>query len=563
MEHKWWTLLVVCIGTFMLLLDITVVTVALPAIQVALHSTFSDLQWVLDAYALTLAAFMLIAGVLGDLFPRRGVYVVGLVVFTLSSLTCGLARSPLMLILSRGVQGLGAAMLFATGLALLALAFSGRERGIAFGIYGSVLGGAVAVGPLLGGAITSGISWRWIFFLNVPLGVIAVVLALTKVDEVRWIVKRRIDWIGFVSFGGSLFALVYALVRGNALGWASPTISGLLAGSALLMTIFVVTELRLGRAGRVQRHRHAARGQREPMLDISLFKRPAMSGVSIAAFALSASIFATFLYITLYLQEVLGYSAIGAGLRLLPMTVAAFVVAPLAGRLSLVVRSRYLLGLGLLLVALACELMTRVHTDSSGNVLLPGFIVAGVGIGMANPIIASATISVVPPEQSGMASGISSTFRQVGLATGIAALGAVFLAQIQSATVVALRGNTAGRAVLHLGTRVSVAISQGMVRETAASLPTNSARQALLSAYRTGFTSTFDHLMALASVVAAIGGVAALALVRQRDFVPSISLDEALVAPAPEGADVAASTPAPVDRVSPTSAPAAHSSQVG
>ncbi len=537
MDRKWWTLLVVCIGTFMLLLDITVVTVALPAVQAALHSTFPDLQWVLDAYALTLASFLLVSGVLGDRFGRRGVYVVGLVVFTLSSLACGLARSPSMLILSRGVQGLGAAMLFATGLALLALAFSGRERGIAFGIYGSVLGGAVAVGPLLGGAITSGINWRWIFFLNVPLGVIAIALALTKIDEVRFVVKRRIDWVGLVSFAAALFMLVYALVRANALGWSSHTIVSLLVGSGVLMTVFVVTEWRLGRNRRMHRHRHAAAGLRDPMLDLSLFKRPAMSGVSIAAFALSASIFGMFLYITLYLQEVLGLSPIGTGIRLLPITVVAFGVAPLTGRLSVAVRSRYLLGLGLLLVALGCELMTKTRPDSSWNVLLPGFIVAGIGVGMANTIIASATVSVVPPERSGMASGTSSTFRQVGLATGIAALGAVFLAEIRPTTVDALAKSSAGRQVLHLGPRVSTAISQGLVRQAAANLRSGAAQNALLSAYRTGFTTTFNHLMTIATVIAAIGGLAALALVRQRDFVPSINLEEALVIPAADAND--------------------------
>ncbi len=210
-------------------------------------------------------------------------------------------------------------------------------------------------------------------------------------------------------------------------------------------------------------------------------------------------------------------------------------------------RSRYLLGLGLLLVALGCELMTRVRAESSWSVLLPGFIVAGLGVGVANTIIASATISVVPPERSGMASGASSTFRQVGLATGIAALGAVFLAQIRPATVNALAASAPGRTVLDLGTRVSTAISQGLVRQTVAALPIGGMRHALLSSYRTGFASTFDHLMAIAAVIAAIGGLAALALVRQRDFVPSISLEEALVAPLAEPDATAEPEPAPID----------------
>ncbi len=397
-DRKWWTLLAVCIGTFMLLLDITVVTVALPDIQAALRSSFSDLQWVVDAYSLTLASFLLTAGVIGDMFGRRGVYAAGLGIFTVSSLVCGLSTSPLMLDLARGAQGVGAAIMFATGLALIAQAFSGRERGTAFGIYGAVLGGAVAIGPLVGGAITSGIGWRWIFFLNLPLGVVGIAVALSKVQESQVLVRRRIDWAGFLSFSASLFMLVFALLQGNDRGWGSSTIVSLFVGSGVLMAMFLVAEWR----------------QNDPMLDLSLFKRPAMSGVSLAAFTLSASIFAMFLYVTLYLQDVLGYSPFGAGIRFLPITVLSFLLAPLAGRLSVRVQSRYLLGLGLLLVALGCDLMTRVRADSTWTVLLPGFIVAGVGVGLTNPVLASATVSVVPPERSGMASGSSSTFRQVG-----------------------------------------------------------------------------------------------------------------------------------------------------
>src|SRR5271168_2692433 len=185
MDRKWWTLIAVCTAVFMLLLDITVVNVALPDIQRSLHSTFSDLQWVVDAYSLTLAAFLLTAGVIGDMFGRRGVFAIGLGIFTASSLVCGLSTSSLMLNLARGAQGVGGAIMFATSLALIAAAFQGKERGTAFGIYGAVIGGAVAVGPLIGGAITSGIGWRWIFFVNVPVGIAAIAITLTRVERVR------------------------------------------------------------------------------------------------------------------------------------------------------------------------------------------------------------------------------------------------------------------------------------------------------------------------------------------------------------------------------------------
>ncbi len=511
MDRKWWTLIAVCTGTFMLLLDITVVNVALPDIQKSLHGSFADLQWVVDAYALTLAAFLLTAGVVGDMFGRRRVYATGVIIFSVSSLVCGVSTTPLMLNLSRGVQGVGAAVMFATSLALIAQAFSGRERGTAFGIYGAVLGGAVAIGPLLGGAITSGIGWRWIFFLNLPLGVVAIVICLAKVQDSRDPTTRRIDWIGFFTFSVSLFMLVYALVQGNAKGWHSRTIVGLLVGSAVLMVVFLLAEWL----------------QKDPMLDLTLFKRPAMVGVSLASFSLAASIFAMFLYLSLYLQEVLGYGPFQAGLRFLPVTVLAFLVAPVAGKLSVRVQSRYLLGLGLFLVALGCELMTRVHADSPWTVLLPGFVAAGIGVGIVNPVLAGATVAVVPPERSGMATGSSTTFRQVGFATGIAGLGAVFLHQIRPNTVAALASSPAGQTVLaHGGGRLNTAINGGGIREAAASIPTAGARNALIGAYKVGFTSTFDHLMAIATAIAFVGAVGSLLFVRQRDFVPSVSPDE-------------------------------------
>ncbi|HEX3981078.1 MAG TPA: MFS transporter [Acidimicrobiales bacterium] len=511
MDRKWWTLIAVCTGTFMLLLDITVVNVALPDIQRSLHSSFADLQWVVDAYALTLAAFLLTAGVLGDMFGRRRIFATGVTIFSVSSLLCGLSTSALELNLSRAAQGVGGAIMFATSLALIAQAFAGRERGTAFGVYGAVVGGAVAVGPLVGGAITSGIGWRWIFFINLPLGVMAVLICLSKVEDSRDPTVRRIDWIGFVTFSLSLFMLVYALVQGNAKGWSSPTIVGLLVGSGVLMAIFVAAEWL----------------QRDPMLDLSLFRRPAMVGVSLAAFTLSASIFAMFLYLTLYLQEVLGYGPFAAGVRFLPLTMLAFLVAPVAGKLTVRVNARYLLGLGLLLVALGCNLMTRIHATSTWTVLLPGFIVAGIGVGITNPVLASATVSVVPAERSGMATGSSSTFRQVGISTGIAGLGAIFLSQIRTNTTSALATSAAGQSVLaHGDSRLSTAISGSGIRQAAASLPNVGARDALIGAYKVGFSSTFDHLMAIAAVIAFVGAVGSLVLVRQRDFVPSHSPGE-------------------------------------
>jgi EmrB/QacA subfamily drug resistance transporter len=537
MDRKWWTLCAVCLGIFMLLLDISVVNVALPSIQRSLHSTFADLQWVVDAYTLTLASFLLTAGVIGDMFGRRRLFALGLLIFSMSSLVCGLSTTPLMLNLARGVQGVGGAIMFATCLALIAQAFTGRERGTAFGVYGGVIGGAVAIGPLVGGVLTSGIGWRWIFFVNLPIGAVAIAITLAKVADSRDPTRRRVDWIGFITFSASLFMLVFALVQGNAWGWHSPTIVSLLVGAVVTMAAFLVAEW-LGPS---------------PMLDLALFRRPAMVGVSLTAFVLSSTIFAMLLYVTFYLQDVLGYGPLAAGIRFLPISVLSFLISPIAGKLTLRVHSRYLLGLGLLLIALGCKLASHIQPDSTWTVLLPGFLVAGIGIGVTNPVVASVTVSVVPPERSGMASGASNTFRQVGIATGIAALGAVFLSQIRPHAITALAATQAGREVIARdGPRLLAQVANGGVRQAAAGLPSPAARQALLAAYQAAFSSTLDHLMSIAMIVSLIGAVGALVLVRQRDFLPSVPT----TGPTAATTTAAANT---TDATGPTAQPGARS----
>src|SRR5919198_204908 len=409
-DRRWWTLGAVCVATFMLLLDITIVNVALPDIARDLQSSFTDLQWVIDAYALSLAALLLTAGSLADLFGRRLVFASGLAIFTTASLLCALSGSPLFLELARALQGIGAAAMFATSLALLAATFHGRERGTAFGAWGATTGAAVAVGPLVGGLLTQNVGWESIFFINVPIGIGAIVVALTRVDESRDPDAAGVDRPGLVTFSGGLFLLVFALVRGNAEGWGSALIVSFLVGAAVLLCAFVVVE----------------RLKRRPMFDLTLLRKPAFAGASIAAFALSASLFSMFLYMTLYIQNTLGYSPLQAGLRFLPVTLLSFVVAPIAGKLSATVPVRIMIGAGLGLVGIGLVLMAHVDAGSSWTVLLPGFLFAGVGVGLINPPLASTAVGVVPPARAGMGSGINSTFRQVGIATGTAGLGALF-----------------------------------------------------------------------------------------------------------------------------------------
>jgi EmrB/QacA subfamily drug resistance transporter len=503
MERKWWTLIAVSVAIFMLLLDITVVNVALPDIQRSLHSSFQDLQWVVNAYSLTLAAFLLTAGAVADLIGRRRVFVAGLIVFTASSAACGLSDSPLVLNLARAVQGTGGAMMFATSLALIAGAFHGKERGLAFGVYGGVIGAAVAVGPVIGGLITSGIGWEWIFFVNVPIGIGAVFLTLNQVSESRDPNASGVDWVGLVTFSGSLFLLVFALIQGNEKGWGSTRIVSFLAASAVLFVVFLIAEYR----------------QERPMLDLKLFRRPAFAGASIVALAVSASMFSMFLYLTLYIQDVLGYDPLQAGLRFLPITLLTFVVAPISGKLSVRIPIRILLGGGLLLVSAGLLAMTAVDASSGWTTLIPGFAIAGIGVGLINPPLASTAVGVVHHSRSGMASGINSTFRQVGIATGIAGLGAVFQHDVTHKTIAALQASGPGRQVLDATHgRLSGALVSGGVSQVARHL-SPAARAALEHSYRLGFTSAFTSILIIAAAIALVGALLGFALVRARDFV--------------------------------------------
>src|SRR5215212_8107323 len=297
MERKWWTLVLISTATFMLLLDITVVNVALPDIQRELNASLSSLQWVVDAYSLTLAAFLLTAGSLGDRLGRRRVFSGGFALFTFASFLCGIAGDPTLLNLARGLQGAGAAAMFSTALALIAQEFHGRDRATAFGIWGAVVGGAVAIGPLVGGLLTEHLGWEWIFFVNLPIGLIAIVLTEIRLVNVAAPDPERVDVPGLITFSGALFLLIFGLIRGNAEGWGSTQILACLIGSAALLAAFIAIERRSS----------------HPMLVLRLFRKPAFVGVSAVAFALSAGMFAMFLYLTIYIQGVLGYSPLEAG----------------------------------------------------------------------------------------------------------------------------------------------------------------------------------------------------------------------------------------------------------
>jgi EmrB/QacA subfamily drug resistance transporter len=500
MARKWWTLLAVTTATFMLLLDITVVNVALPSIRDDLGASFTDLQWVIDAYALTLAALVLTAGSLADRLGRRRVFAIGLGIFSLASLLCGLSPDPTFLNASRALQGVGGAIMFAVSLALLVQEFpAGRERGTAMGIYGASIGIAVAVGPLIGGGLTDTLGWQSIFYLNVPIGLGAIAVTYLKLRESRDPNATTIDWAGVGTFSGALFLLVLALVRGNDEGWGSTLIVSLFAGAAVLMLAFIVAEQRVS----------------EPMLPLGLFRRPSFTGVQLAAFAVSASMFALFLYITLYLQNYLGLTPFQAGLRYLPITVVSFFAAPVAGALLSRVPARLLMSFALALAGTGLLLMSGIDAGDSWTTLLPGFLVAGIGVGLLNPVIADVALSVVPKERSGMAAGINDTFRQVGVSVGVAVWGAIFIGT-GADKVRNLAEGTPTAAGDH-PRRLMEAMSSGGLHQVTAVVPPGG-RQAVVSAAGEGFLSGFNQVLTLGALVAFAGAVLSLWLVREGEI---------------------------------------------
>jgi EmrB/QacA subfamily drug resistance transporter len=394
----------------MLLLDVTVVNVALPAIRRDLNASFGELQWVIDAYALTLAATLLAWGSLADRIGRRAVFVAGLIAFTVCSALCGAAGSALVLDLSRGAQGIGAAAMFASSLAILANEFDGAERGLALGVWGGITGAALAIGPLVGGLLTDEAGWRWVFLVNLPIGALLIWLTTRSLPESRDVRSQPVDLAGMATFGTSCFLATYGLIRGNEDGWGSAAIAGSLILAAVLAVAFLAVE-----------RRSAA-----PMLPPALFRIPAFTGTALVAFAQSVALYPLLLFMAIYFQEGLGLSPTATGLRLLPLTLVLAAVAPLSGRLSGRWSLRVPLTTGLVLIGTALLLMRAIDSSSDWTALLPGLLVGGLAIGVISPALAAAMVSVLPVERSGLASGINNTFRQLGIAIGIAGLGAIF-----------------------------------------------------------------------------------------------------------------------------------------
>ncbi|MFI9060943.1 MFS transporter [Streptomyces sp. NPDC053429] len=409
--RKWLPLTAVCLGAFMLLVDVTIVTVALPDMAADMHTGFSALQWVMDVYALALAALLLGAGSLADRIGRRRVYLGGLVLFAAASLACGLATGPAVLITFRAVQGLGGAAMFATTMALLSAAYQGRDRGVAFGVWGAVNGAAAAAGPIIGGLLTEHFGWRWIFYINLPVCALAVYVTLKAVADSRDPHAKGLDLPGMTAFTAGAGVVTYALIRAGENGWTSAATLGLLGLGAAAFAVFVLVELRTAR----------------PMLDLSLFRSRTFVGVMAAALLLSGAAFSYLMYVSLWLQSVEGMSPVGAGMVVVPLSLASFLVSALAGRLLHGAPARLTIGGGLALIGAGALLQAWMLDAGDGwPALVPGLVMTGAGVGAAIPSLAATAMGAVAPARAGMAGGALNTARQLGMAFGIAVLGSLF-----------------------------------------------------------------------------------------------------------------------------------------
>ncbi|UQU67173.1 MFS transporter [Couchioplanes caeruleus] len=491
MERKisWWPLVTICLGTFMLLVDVTIVNVALPQMATDLHTSFTGLQWVVDGYALSLGVLLLGAGALGDRHGHRRLYAAGLLLFALASLACGLASGTEVLIAARAVQGVGAAAMFTTTFALINAAYQGRARGVAYGVWGGVSGAAAAVGPILGGLLTEALSWRWIFLVNLPVSIAALVLCASVLRPGETARRGRFDVAGTLTFTVAAGALTLAVIRATTEGWSSAQTWGLLVLSGSGFAAFALVERRSA----------------DPMLDLSLLRNRSFAGVIVAALLVNFAAFAAFTYTSIWLQSLIGLSPLRAGLTGLPMSVLSVVVSGVAGAKLHGRSPRLVIGGGMLLIgagAALCALM--IDADASWPALIAGYAVTGAGVGLVMPALAQSAAAAVPRERAGMAAGAVTTARQLGFAIGIAVLGTVFASRAESH--LSDQGVPDPAAAAH-------GLAAGQAGRILAAVP-GAARSAVDTALHGAAAAGLDAGYLVAAAVGLAGGVAVLALVR-------------------------------------------------
>lgn len=499
--RKWMPLLAVCLGTFMLLIDVTIVSVALPQMTDSLDASFSALQWVVDVYVLVLAALLMAIGSLSDLKGARRVYLAGLTIFALASLACGLAGSSGQLIAARGVQGLGAAAMFATNTALLAANYRGRDRGIAFGLWGAVNGAAAAAGPILGGLLTEHLNWRWIFLVNLPVAALALYVGAKYLAGSAIRTDRRVDLPGTISFTLVSTLLIFALIRAGDDGWGATSTLLLFGGSALALVVFVLVE----------------RGRRDPMLDLALLRTPSFGGLMAGAVVFSAAAFANLVFVSVWAQSVLDLSPVKAGLILTPLSGMSFLAAGLAGRFLANGAPQWPIGIGLLLIGAGTLLEMLLTGDSGWTALLPGMIVTGVGVGIASPTLASAALAAAPASRAGMAGGAANTFRQLGFAVGIPVVGAILAGAI---------GRSLDDSGTFAGTESAAElVTGGQAQNLIAGVP-EQARAAATSAVEDAYAAGLDQVFLISGLAAIAAAVLVMLVVRRSPEQPEAGMPE-------------------------------------
>ncbi len=414
-HHRWFALALICVAQFMVVLDVSIVNVALPSIKEALDFSESDLQWVISAYALLAGGFLLLGGRVADIVGRRRVFVFGLILFTTGSLLCGLAWSDTALVAFRALQGLGAAFVAPAALSLITALFEeGPDRNKALGVMGAVSGSGAAFGVLLGGVLTSQFSWEWIFFVNVPVGLTTMILTFFVIPESHAeLGHRRFDFAGAIVVTASLTALTYAIVKASDYGWGSAQTIGVLVGSILGLLVFVLIEAR----------------SQAPLMPLRIWRNRTLAGANVVGFMIGGSIFAMFFILSLYMQQVLGYSALKAGVAYLACALTVVVAAGAAGKLVTIFGVRRMLASGLLISAAGLFFFTYVSANGTYvNDLLPGFVIAAVGLGFSFVPVTIAALSGVSNQDAGLASGLINVSQQIGGALGTAIVTSVAVA---------------------------------------------------------------------------------------------------------------------------------------
>ncbi|NBD18117.1 MAG: MFS transporter [Cyanobacteria bacterium] len=499
-QRKLATLIGAGAGGVMLTTDVTSSGVALDSIGQDLNATFADLQWVVNAFNLTFGAFLLTAGSLADLLGRRRMFTLGVILFNVAAMMCGFSQSSLMLNFSRALEGIGAAFLFPTSSALVAYEFRGVERAQAYSFLGASFGVGLAIGPLLSGVLTSWLSWRWIFLINVPVGLGILVLAVPRMGESRDPGAHRVDWAGLIAFMLSLTLFLYALIEAPEAGLGSPLVAGALLGTLVFGVLFLLVEQR----------------QPRPMFDLALFRKPTFVAISLLPLAFSCGFVALLVYIPLYFQGIKEYSPLQAGLVMLPLTIPVFVVPFIISKLTTYLPARILLSAGLGLIGLGALWMSQLETGTSTTVLLSGLVLTGIGAGTVSGLMEYVAVSVVPAERSGMAAGMFSTIRLVSSSTAIAGIGTILISLTQNRLLRLIVGTSvaADERVAELANRVTTGDLIG-----AAASVTAAEREAFVQAATQSYTSALTTVFGIIASISFVCAVLVLALVRARDLV--------------------------------------------